>query len=74
MERIPQEDRPDRKVYHITEAGCAALSAWLAGPPELAHPRSAALIQVFFMGQLPDEIVLARFQDYAAALRAILAR
>ncbi len=31
MERIPQEDRPDRKVYHITEAGrpsyCAGFPA-----------------------------------------------
>jgi DNA-binding PadR family transcriptional regulator len=74
MEKIPQEDRPDRKVYHITESGRAALLEWLAGPPPLDEPRSAPLIQVFFAGQLPDEVVLAKFEGYAAIMRAVLAQ
>ena len=74
MERIPQEDRPDRKVYHITEAGRAELLRWISGPPPLDEPRSAPLIQVFFSGQLSDEEVLAKFEDYAAIMRAILAQ
>ncbi len=73
MEKVSQEDRPDRKVYHITQAGRAALLAWLAAPPLLDEPRSAALIQVFFAGQLKDEQLLAKFEDLAATLRAILA-
>jgi PadR family transcriptional regulator AphA len=72
MEKVPQEDRPDRKVYHITEAGRTALQAWLSGPTPMSEPRSAALIQVFFMGQLPDEEILAKFEGYAAIMRSIL--
>jgi PadR family transcriptional regulator AphA len=43
MEKVLQEDRPDRKVYHITKAGREALLAWLAGPPPLDEPRSASI-------------------------------
>jgi len=74
MEKIAQEDRPDRKVYHITPAGRAELLKWLAGPPPLGEPRAASLIQVFFAGQLSDEEVLAKFEAVAGTLRAILAR
>jgi DNA-binding PadR family transcriptional regulator len=72
MEKVPQEDRPDRKVYHITEAGRAELLEWLAGPPPLDGPRSAPLVQVFFAGQLSDEQVLAKFEGFAALMRAVL--
>ena len=37
------------------------------------EPRSAPLIQVFFAGQLSDEEVLAKFEGFAAMMRAILA-
>jgi DNA-binding PadR family transcriptional regulator len=74
MERVEQEDRPDRKVYQITEAGRAGLIGWLSGPPLYREPRNEVLIQVFFSGQLSDEAVLARFEEHAAQLRAVLAR
>jgi PadR family transcriptional regulator, regulatory protein AphA len=74
VEKISQEDRPDRKVYHITDAGRAELLQWLAGPPPLDEPRSAPLIQVFFAGQLSDEEVLAKFEGFAAIMRAILSQ
>ena len=53
MEKVPQEDRPDRKVYHITDTGRAQLKKWLSGPPPLSSARSAPLIQVFFPGNYP---------------------
>jgi len=74
MEKVLQEDRPDRKVYHITETGRAALLGWLAGPPPMDEPRSAPLIQVFFAGQLSNEAILAKFEGFAAIMRAILAQ
>lgn len=74
MEKIAQEDHPDRKVYHITPAGQAELLNWLAGTPPLSEPRSAHLIQVFFAGQLSDEEILAKFEGFAASMRATLAR
>ena len=74
LEKVPQQTRPDRKVYHITDSGRAELFRWLAGPPPLGEPRSASLIQVFFAGQLSDEEILAKFEGFAAILRAILAQ
>ncbi|GAB4485497.1 MAG: hypothetical protein Fur0016_12050 [Anaerolineales bacterium] len=74
MERVPQEDRPDRKVYHITEAGRAELLRWISGPPPLGEPRSAPLIQVFFSGQLSDDEILSKFEGYAAIMRSILSQ
>jgi DNA-binding PadR family transcriptional regulator len=72
VEKVPQEDRPDRKVYHITGAGQAKLRRWISGPPPLGEPRSAPLIQVFFAGQLSDEEALEKFEGYAAIMRAML--
>lgn len=73
VEKVPQEDRPDRKVYHITPRGREELLRWLAFPPPMDEPRSAPLIQVFFAGQLSDEEVLAKFESFVAIMRAILA-
>jgi PadR family transcriptional regulator, regulatory protein AphA len=74
MEKVAQDDHPDRKVYHITEAGRAELRSWIGGPPPMHDPRSAPLVQVFFSGQLSDEEALARFEEYAAIMRAILSQ
>jgi len=74
MEKVAQEDRPDRKVYHITQPGLAALVNWLGGPPAMDEPRSAPLVQVFFAGKLSDEEVLAKFEGFAAMMRAVLAQ
>jgi PadR family transcriptional regulator, regulatory protein AphA len=72
MEKIEQSDRPDRKVYRITESGRRELHGWLVGPPPMNPPRSAPLVQVFFSGQLSDEEVLAKFEGYAAIMGAFL--
>lgn len=74
MEKVPQEDRPDRKVYHITEAGRQELHRWLLAPPPWGEPHSGPLIQVFFAGQLSDDEVLAKMEDLASMLRAVLAQ
>ena len=74
VEVVPQEDRPDRKVYHITPAGREALHAWLQGPFPASPNRSAPLIQVFFSGQLTDAEIQARFEQAKALFETILAR
>ena len=74
MEKVPQEDRPDRKVYHITQAGRAELTRWLSSPPPLDEPRSGPLVQVFFAGQLSDKEVLDKFEGFAAIMRMVLAQ
>jgi len=74
MEKVPQDDRPDRKVYSITDTGRVELTKWLAGPPPMEPSRSAPLIQVFFAGQLSDEELLPKFEGFADIMRAILAQ
>lgn len=54
-----QIDRPSRKVYHITEAGRAALAEWLHTPLPLVQHREAFLIQLFFAAQLDDDTIIA---------------
>ena len=74
QEVIAQEDRPDRKLYHITSAGSEELFRWLCTPVPHEDHRSAALIQVFFAAQLEDEQILAIFERQAEMLRHGLAR
>ncbi|HQN44504.1 MAG TPA: PadR family transcriptional regulator [Anaerolineaceae bacterium] len=59
VETIPQEPRPPRKVYAITEAGRLELFNWLQTPQPASEIRLAWLIQIFFAGRLSDEKIIA---------------
>jgi len=74
IEVVHQDNRPDRKVYHITEEGRTELRRWLTSPLPPREVREASLIQVFFAGQLSDEEILEMFEQEAEHLRAILER
>ncbi|MBN1877621.1 MAG: PadR family transcriptional regulator [Anaerolineae bacterium] len=72
MEVVEQSDRPDRKVYHITEAGREELHCWLLMPLRPHIPHNASLIQVFFAGQLSDGEIVAIFERAAERTRGVL--
>lgn len=74
IELIPQESRPDRKEYHITQAGKDELRRWLTTPLPPEPNRSADMIQVFFAGQLSNEEALLIFERAAAQMRMGLAQ
>ena len=74
VEVIEQTERPDRKVYSITPPGRKALRSWLTESLPQQETRSAALIQVFFAGQLTDEEILAKFEEATQGMRMILGR
>lgn len=58
-----QEDRPDRRLYHITPAGRADLLAWLAQPmTEIAPTKDSLLVRLFFSAQLDKETVLTQLR------------
>lgn len=59
---VEQDNRPDRKIYFITDKGKEALQKWLVSQPEVDSPHSSPLIQVFFAGQFPDEVVVKMFE------------
>ena len=71
-EIVQQDDRPNRKVYHITESGQEELRRWLTTPLPTRDARHALLVQVFFAGQLSDEEILELFEQEAARLRQAL--
>lgn len=72
IECVQQETRPDRKVYHITNAGRLELVRWLNAPFEAEANRSAPLVKVFFSGQATDEQVIANFRSIVAQIKAVL--
>lgn len=63
MEVEYQENRPNRKVYRITEAGREDLKRWLREPMEMPPMREAFLIKVFFAGSLDKEDILAQLRE-----------
>lgn len=72
IEVVEQSVRPDRKVYHITPQGQQALHHWLKEDFPQERSRSAPLVKVFFLGQLSDDEILAKFNEAAAIFRHIL--
>ncbi|XWX05212.1 PadR family transcriptional regulator [Aggregatilineales bacterium SYSU G02658] len=67
-----QEDRPNRKVYHITEAGLEELRRWLHTEQPLPVHRDPFLVQMFFAGQLDSATVLNHIARQRAAHQALL--
>jgi len=69
-ERVVQEDKPNKKLYLITEEGKHALLEWLSDADnaiaESQYIRSAFLMRVFFAGELPQESALAMLHAYKA--------
>jgi PadR family transcriptional regulator AphA len=72
MRLVEQSHRPDRKVYHITAVGKKDLARWMLSDPPMEPTRSAALIQVFFLGRMADKQILAKFEAYTTMTRGIL--
>ncbi|MBK8021407.1 MAG: PadR family transcriptional regulator [Chloroflexi bacterium] len=67
-----QTERPPRKVYHISDAGRAALDAWLKQPQPLVQHREPFLIQLFFAAQLTNSQIVALFHDQLTGHQARL--
>lgn len=53
-----QEGRPNRKVYHITDAGREELRRWLHTEQPLPVYREPFLVQMFFAGALDTATIL----------------
>lgn len=73
-EVIPQEGKPNRKEYQITEAGRAELRRWLVTPMPLEQVREGWLIQVFFSHFSSNEEIAALFETRMKEIRDKLER
>lgn len=69
----PQADRPDRRIYHITDAGQAALQRWLAQPlTDLEPTKDTLLLKLFFSARLDKEAILAQLRIQQAQVQQAL--
>ncbi len=69
-----QHDRPNRKVYRVTEAGKAELVRWLGCPQPLPTVRDPLLIQMFFAARvLPLDAIIHLLEQQQATRRQKLA-
>ncbi len=67
----PQDDKPDRRVYTITDAGRKELHTWLMTPLTALEPtKEPLLLKLFFSGQIDRQTLLAQLQ----VQRSLLAR
>ncbi len=69
---IPQEGKPNRKEYRITERGRAELHRWLTTPLPLDAVRQAWLIQLFFAHAHANEEIIALLEARMDAIRSRL--
>ena len=72
FEVVEQADRPDKKVYHLTEDGRAALREWLEGPARATRLRDQFFLKFLLAAEtgLADPFELLERQR-ATALRAL---
>ncbi len=62
-ERQPQNDRPDRRVYSLTDAGRADLLAWLHQPmTEIEPTKDTLLVRLFFAALVDKETTLTQLR------------
>lgn len=69
-----QRDRPNRKVYRITEAGEAELTHWLQTHHPLPVLREPLLMQLYFAAQLPNEAIVYLLEQELEARQEKLAQ
>ena len=72
-EAVPQQTRPDKQVHRITNAGRAALRAWLADPqvdPDTS--RNPILLKLFFGEQADPSALVEMVDQRQGELRALL--
>jgi DNA-binding PadR family transcriptional regulator len=73
VELIEQSIRPDRKVYSITTKGKEYLKEWLAKPFPQEPSHSTPLVQIFFSGQIPDELMMEKLEGTIQMMRQQMA-
>lgn len=71
---VPQDGRPDRKIYRITAAGEAALRHTLATCEPGHKLRSELLALLYFSNLVPPERVKSLLDDRLAQMQQSLAR
>ena len=73
-ERVIQEEKPNKRVYSITEQGKTELVEWLSSPvtsPE-SRAKSSFLMRIFFAGEIGKDPTLRMLRGYKKQLAAYI--
>lgn len=73
MDLQVQQNRPNRKVYEITEKGREEFERWVRAPQPPADLRDPFLIKVFFGTEIPVEDVLVLLRRQMEEQQKVLA-
>lgn len=73
---VIQSERPNKKIYSITDIGRKAFMNWLAegGGEDVMHFKSAFLMKVFFGGNMPPVQSADMLRQFKADCEAYLAK
>ncbi len=67
-----QDDKPNKKVYSITEKGNEELLCWLSSPVKIPNHRNQFLVQLFFSKNIGKEKIIANIKHYKSEMEARL--
>jgi DNA-binding PadR family transcriptional regulator len=62
-EVVPQEGRPDKKLYRITDQGIQKLKTWLLEPAEPMAVREELLVKLIAANLVPKSVILQQIQS-----------
>src|SRR4051812_32302726 len=70
-DRIAQADRPNKRVYALTDAGREALQRWIETPTSGARLKDEFFMKLALAGVIvdPQELIVAQRRAYLQALR-----
>ncbi|MEL7354205.1 MAG: PadR family transcriptional regulator [Cyanobacteria bacterium P01_A01_bin.116] len=58
FETVPQAGKPDKKLYHITEAGWQELTRWYVEPTDPTPIREDLLVKVLIGHKMPRDLLM----------------
>ena len=61
---VEQKNRPDKKVYEITDAGLGALKEWVTAPVEPRVKRDELVLKAYSLWLAEPEKALVLFRDH----------
>lgn len=72
FEKVPQEGKPDKKIYSITQAGWNELMRWYGEPTERTQIREDLLVKIMIGYKMPRELLLKELHHREALHKAQL--
>jgi DNA-binding PadR family transcriptional regulator len=61
---IQQEQRPDKKVYSVTEAGKEYLTAWIVRPAQVNTLKDDLLVKLFAGYLVPHRVIVTELEQH----------